>query len=107
MKEATSAIPLSSGLDEKWWADSMEGYCQLRNVQDRLSDGKTPHERRFREPFCGSSILLESMVECHVISAQDQARLHQFGKRVFPGIFIGNAFQAGRPWKGETFGRRL
>ena len=41
-KEGTSAVLLQSGLDEKWWAVSME-----RSVQDLLADGKTPHERRF------------------------------------------------------------
>ena len=50
VKEGTSAILLQSGLDEKWWANSMECYCYLRNVQDILSDGKTPYERRFGEP---------------------------------------------------------
>ena len=35
----------------KMWADSMECYCYLRNVQDLLADGKTLHERRFAEPF--------------------------------------------------------
>ena len=42
IKEGTSAVLLQSGLDEKWWADSMECCCYLRNVQDLLSDGKTP-----------------------------------------------------------------
>ena len=51
IKEGTSAALLQSGLDEKWWADSMECYCYLRNVQDILSGGKTPYERRFGEPF--------------------------------------------------------
>ena len=46
-KEGMSAVLLQSGLEEKWWADSMESYCYLRNVQDLLSDGKTPYERRF------------------------------------------------------------
>ena len=27
IKEGTSAVLLQSGLDEKWWADSMECYC--------------------------------------------------------------------------------
>ena len=27
-------VVLQSGLDEKWWADSMGCYCYLRNVQD-------------------------------------------------------------------------
>ena len=31
----------------------MECYCYLRNIQDRLSDAKTPYERRFGEPFKG------------------------------------------------------
>ena len=42
VKEGTSALLLQSGLDENWWADSMECYTNLRNVQDLLSDGKTP-----------------------------------------------------------------
>ena len=46
----TSAVLLQSGLDEKWWADSMERYCYLRKIQDLLSDGKPPHARRFLTP---------------------------------------------------------
>ena len=42
VKEGTSAVLLQSGLDEKWWSDSMECYCYLRNIQDLLADGKTP-----------------------------------------------------------------
>ena len=52
VKEGTSAVLLQSGL-EKWWADSMECYCYLRNIQDLLSDGKTPYERRFGMPSNG------------------------------------------------------
>ena len=51
VKEGTSAVLLQSGLDERWWSDSMECYCYLRNVQDLVAEGKTPHERRFGEPF--------------------------------------------------------
>ena len=51
VKEGTSAVLLQSGLNENWWADSMECYTYLRNIQDLLSDGKTPHARRFGEPF--------------------------------------------------------
>ena len=39
IKEGTSAVPSQSGLDEKWWADSMECCCHLRNVQDHLVNG--------------------------------------------------------------------
>ena len=47
VKEGTSAVLLQSGLNESWWADSMECYTYLRYVTDLLSDGKTPYERRF------------------------------------------------------------
>ena len=40
VKESTSAVLLQSGLNESWWADSMECYTYLRNVTDLLSDGR-------------------------------------------------------------------
>ena len=67
--------------DNEWWADSMECYCYLRHIQDKLSDGKTPYEKRFGMPFNGPVILLGAMVECHPISAKDLSRLHQFGSK--------------------------
>ena len=97
----TSAVLLQSGLDEKWWADSVECYSCLRNVQDLLADGKTPNERRFGEPFKGPMIFVGAMVEYRPFSAHDQARLHQLGKKVLPGIFLGYALIAGRIWKGD------
>ena len=78
VKEGTSAVLLQSGLDEK-----------LRNIQVLLSNGKTPYERRFGAPLKGPIIPFGSMVEYHPISAKDQTRLHQFGKKVLPGIFLG------------------
>ena len=49
VKEGTSAVLLQSGLNESWWADSMECYTYLRNVTDLLSDGKTPIWKTFWE----------------------------------------------------------
>ena len=86
---------LQSGLDERWWSDSMECYCYLRNVQDLLADGKTPHERPFGEPFKGPVKPFGAMVEYHPISPRDQARIHQFGKNALPGIFLGYELVAG------------
>ena len=43
-KEGMCAVFLQSGLNENWWADSMECYTYLRNVTDLLSDGKTPRD---------------------------------------------------------------
>ena len=54
VKDGTSGILLPTSM-KKWWALSMECYCSLRNVQDLLSDVKTPHERRFGEPYVWAS----------------------------------------------------
>ena len=60
----------------------MECYTYLRNVTDLLSDGKTPYERRFGQPFKGPIIPFGSLVEDYPITAKDQSRI-QFGKKVF------------------------
>ena len=102
VKEGTSAVLLQSGLNESWWADSMECYTCLRNVTDLLSDGKTPCERRFGQPFKGPIVPFGSLVECHPITAKDQSRIHQFGKKVLPGLFLGYALYAEGIWKGDV-----
>ena len=53
------------------------------------------------EPFKGPVIPFGAMVEYHHISARDRPWLHQFGKKVLPGIFLGYALSAGRIWKGD------
>ena len=100
IKEGTSAVLLQSGLNESWWSDSMECYTYLRNVTDLLSDGKTPYERRFGKPFEGPIIPFGPLVEYHPITAKDHSRIHQFGKKVLPGLFLGYVLYAG-----EEFGR--
>ena len=84
VKEGTSAVLLQSGLNESWWADSMECYTYLRNVTDILSDGKTPYDR-FGQPFKGPIIPFGSLVEYYPISA-----------------FLGYALYAGGIWKGDV-----
>ena len=75
IKEGTSAVLFQSGLNEKWWADSLECYCYLRNIQDLLSDGKTPCEKaRFGMPFDEPVVPFGAMVEYHPIFAKDQSR---------------------------------
>ena len=102
VKEGTSPVLLQSGLNESWWADSMECYTHLRNVTDLLSDGKTPYERRFGQPFKRPIIPFGSFVEYHPITAKDQSNIHQFGKKVLPGLFFGYALYAGGIWKGDV-----
>ena len=72
VKEGTSAVLLQSGLNESWRADSMECYTYLRNIQDLLSDGKTPYERRFGKPFKEPIIPFGSLVEYYPISSKER-----------------------------------
>ena len=100
--EGTSAVLLKSGLDKKWSAEPTECYCYLRNVQDKLSDGKTSYERRFGMPFNGPVLPFGAMIEYHPISDRDLSRLHQFGPKVLPGIFfLDMRLHAGEIWKGD------
>ena len=52
-------------------------------------------------PFNGPVIPFGAMVECHRISAKDMSRLHLFGPKVLPGIFLGYVLYAGGVWKGN------
>ena len=54
------------------------------------------------KPFKGPIIPFGSLVEYYPISAKDQSRIHQFGKKVFPGLFLGYALYAGGIWKGDV-----
>ena len=64
--------------------------------------GRPPYERRFGQPFKGPIIPFGSLVEYHPISAKDQSRIHQFRKKVSPGLFLGKALYTERIWKGDT-----
>ena len=90
----TSAVPLQSGLDEEWSADSMECYCYLRNVSCQM--GKHLRNCDFGELFKLPVIPFCSMVEYHPISPKDQSRLHQCGEKVLLGIFLGCPLRARR-----------
>ena len=80
----------------------MECETYLRNVTDLLSDGKTPYERRLGQPSKGPIVPFGSLVEYHPITAKDQSRIPQFGKKVLPGLFLGYALYAGAIWKGDA-----
>ena len=77
----------------------MECYTYLRNIQCLLSDGKTPYERRFGQPFRGPIIPFGSLVQYYPISVKDQSKIYQVGKKVLPGLFLGYALYAGGIWK--------
>ena len=70
----------------------------------------TPHrsetngfaERAVRRVKEGTSaVLLQSGLDA--ISAKDQSRVHQFGKKVLPGLFLGYALYAGGIWRGDNW----
>ena len=77
------------------------GMLKLRNIQDLLSDEKTPYERRFGKPSNGPIIPFGSLVEYCPISAKDKSKIHQFGKKVLPGLLFGYALYAGGIWQGD------
>ena len=47
-----------------------------KSVEEFLSSGTTPYERRFGEPFSGP-IIPCGWIEYHPLSAEDQSKLHQ------------------------------
>ena len=49
----------------------------------------------------GPIIPFGSWIEYHPITAKDQSRIHQFGKKVLPGLFLGYVLYAGGIWKGH------
>ena len=55
----------------------------------------------FGVPFKGPIIPFGSLLEYNPISAKDQSKIHQFGKKVLPGLFLGYALYAGGIWKGD------
>ena len=65
-------------------------------IQDPLSDGRTPYERRFGEPIKEPIIPFGSLIEYHPISATDLSRL-----KVLPGVLLGYVLYARRIWKGD------
>ena len=54
------------------------------------------------ETIQGPIIPFGSLVEYYPITAKDQSRIHQFGKKVLPGLFLGYAFSAAGIWKGDV-----
>ena len=65
-----------------------------------LGKRETPYERRFGESSKGPIIPFGAPVEYLPSSEKEKARIHQFGMKVLPGIFLGYALTAGGIWKG-------
>ena len=78
----------------------LQPFCETSQIYCLM--GRTPHEIRFGQPFKGPVIPFGSLVEYHPSTAKDQSRIHQFGKKVLPGLFLGYALYAGGIWKGDV-----
>ena len=101
VKEGTSPVLLQSGLDEKWWADFMECISSLRNFKISCLMGKLLLKDVLDNHLKDQSFRLVHWVEYHSITAKDQSRIHQFGKKVLPGLFLGYVLYVGGICKGD------
>ena len=66
--------------------------------QDYYAKGNS---RKFYLNTVGPIVPFGSLVEYHPFSAKDLSKLHQFGPKVLPGIFLGYVLSAGGIWKGD------
>ena len=63
--------------------------------------GRRPMKDVLVDHFKGPIIPFGSLVEYHPVTAKDQSRVHQLGKKILPGLFLGYALYAGI-WKGDV-----
>ena len=63
---------------------------------------ENPIRKTFWKTIKGPIIPFGSLVEYHPITAKDQSRIHQFGKKVLPGLFLGYALYGEGIWKGDV-----
>ena len=102
VKEDTSAVLLQSGLNCKLVGLLLNVILICETSQIYYLMGRRLMKDVFGQPFKGPIIPFGSFVEYHLITAKDQSRIHQFGKKVLPGLFFGYALYAGRIWKGDV-----
>ena len=99
VKEGTYAVSMQSlwmkiGGQIPWIAIPISDTFKISCLIGRL------HTKDVLENL-GPIIPLISLVEYYPISAKDQSRIHQVGKKVLPGLFLGYALYAGVIWKGD------
>ena len=102
--ESTSAVLLQSGLDEKWWADSVECYCHLRKFKTSYRNGKL-----FTQGVCENHVVAQQFLSDRWLNiirflgktSKDSTSLFL----VFSGIFIGYVLYRVIGGKGPLGGR--
>ena len=81
----------------------MECYTYLRNVpQIYYLMGRRPMKDVLGNHLKDLLFYLASLVECHPITAKDQSRIHQFGKKILPGLFLGYVLYTDGISKGDV-----
>ena len=97
VKERTSAVLwMKIGGQLPW---NVTPVCETFKIYYLM--GRHHVKARFGQPFNGSVVPFGAMVEYHPISAKDVSRLHQFGPKVLPDIFLCYVLYAVGIWKGD------
>ena len=81
----------------------MECYCYLPNMQDKVSVGKTPHERRFGKPLEGPIVPFGSLVEYLLFPQKTSPESNNLERKYSFGIVLGYVLYAGGIWNGDIF----
>ena len=84
----------------------MECDTYLRNVTDLLSDGKTPYERRFGQPFKGPTIPFGSLVEYLLKNCEGPVKNPSIWKESLAWIVLWIRFVRGENLEGSHNGCR-
>ena len=74
-------------------------FCEMSKTS--WQKGKRRTKDDLENHFYGPIIPFVAMVEYHASSPKDRQRIHQFGKRVLPGIFLVYELIAGGILKGD------
>ena len=77
----------------------MERCCYLRNVRDKMADGKTASEKRYGQKFEGPSIPFGTLVEYIPITAKGKSRVSL--EKTLKGIFLVFVLHAVGGWSGD------
>ena len=88
VKQGTSAVLLQSGLNEKWWSDSLKCYYYLQNVQNLLTDGKSQYELRSGESLKGPIVLFDALIGYLPKLREKQSMSSSIWKKIIMRIFF-------------------
>ena len=76
----------------------MRTFTFLHSCVDKLADGETPYQKRFKNKFQGPIIPFGCEVEYKPSSQKVHNQMHPFGTKLLPGIFIGYYLEDGGRW---------